>query len=874
MEKVLESIEKAALTLVSLDETDIPELGMLHDLFMQVQSRVNKIENLPESIPEVIGSVSTNLAGWIEKIILQEINDTHEIITSINQAVDVLQNYVQNISDGNQPGLVHFPEILQIPLTDNISAPSISSNSEFILPENVDEEIFQEYITAQPDVLESLEESILAMEKENTEDALSVVKGILHSMKGEAGLMGLTTIANACHESENTIEASDKFPAEKLLETKDWMESSFCQISGKTPRTVQPEEETIEESNPSQIPEPVSSEPSTSNESTSDEENSSDDLVIAESDVPLAMDFICEANEHLDSSEANLLIIEENPEDTETINAIFRSFHTIKGVAGFLNLQQIRSLAHVAENLLDLARKGECRLEGPRIDIIFEASDVMQKMIDALKEAIENDQAIAVYPNLSDLIDRIKLCIDGQEPTPRVGEILVENTQVKPSQVREAVKEQKSGQAEGRVGEILVEKQQATSKQVDKALKKQNEPTSQKSNKKVTSDNTVRVTTSRLDAMVDMVGELVIAQSMVSQDLNEYYTSNDRLERNVRHLDKITRDLQDLSMSMRMVPVHGVFQKIARLVRDLSKKTGKLIDLEMSGAETEMDRNVVEAIADPLVHMIRNSIDHGIETPEEREKTPKDATGSIALKAYHMAGNIVIEIADDGRGLDRDKLFDKALNKGIVQEGQELSDQEVYQLIFHPGFSTAEKVTDISGRGVGMDVVRKNIESLRGRIEIDSELGKGTVFKLKLPLTLAVIDGQIVTINQQRFIIPTISIEQSTKPIKGQISTVQGKGEMMMIRGELIPFIRLYELFDVEPMTQNPEEALAVIVGDGSDRCCLMVDTLLGQQQVVIKSLGDFFGAIKGVSGGAIMGDGNISLILDVLGIMKLASEA
>jgi two-component system, chemotaxis family, sensor kinase CheA len=331
--------------------------------------------------------------------------------------------------------------------------------------------------------------------------------------------------------------------------------------------------------------------------------------------------------------------------------------------------------------------------------------------------------------------------------------------------------------------------------------------------------------------------------------------------------------LQDLSMSMRMVPVQGVFQKMARLVRDLSRKAGKEIELNISGAETELDRNVVEAIADPLVHMVRNSIDHGIEPAEDRVKIGKKRVGRIDLKAFHQGGNIVIQIVDDGKGLNREKILQKAVKNGIIKEGLEMSDEEVYKLIFHAGLSTAEKVTDISGRGVGMDVVRKNVESLRGRVDIKSEPGRGSTFSIGLPLTLAVIDGQIVSVGKEKFIIPTISLVQSIRPTPDQLSTVCDRGEMIMVRGDLIPMIRLGKLFGIESQYDNPSEALIVIVADGKEHSCLLVDSLLGQQQVVIKNLGDYLGHIRGISGGAIMGDGNVHLILDVPGLIALANN-
>jgi two-component system chemotaxis sensor kinase CheA len=326
-------------------------------------------------------------------------------------------------------------------------------------------------------------------------------------------------------------------------------------------------------------------------------------------------------------------------------------------------------------------------------------------------------------------------------------------------------------------------------------------------------------------------------------------------------------------MAMRMVPVQGVFQKMSRLARDLMRKAEKQVDFATSGEETELDRTVVDKIADPLVHMVRNAIDHGIEGPDDRARAGKSPTGRVELRAFHQAGNIVIELEDDGKGLDKDRIIRKAVDQGLIEPGQELSDEEAFKLVFHPGLSTAEKITSISGRGVGMDVVKKNIESLRGRIDISSTKGKGTTFTIRLPLTLAVIDGQVVRIGDARFIIPINAIVRSLRPTREQISTVQGRGEMVLERGELIPMVRLYRLLGVVPSTENATEALIVVVEEDGRKCCLMVDDLLAQQQVVIKSLGEALGRVRGVSGGAIMGDGKVTLILDIPGLVELAEE-
>jgi two-component system, chemotaxis family, sensor kinase CheA len=553
------------------------------------------------------------------------------------------------------------------------------------------------------------------------------------------------------------------------------------------------------------------------------------EVAINPDDASLAMEFIGEATGHLESAEANLLKLEES-NDPETINAIFRSFHTIKGVAGFLNLKQIGALSHAAENLLDLARKGKVEIVGGNVDLVLESIDQLKTLLGALEEAVKNQQPVAVQTKLPGLIAHLNEAASGKKSAP-VAEAAQEIAPVS----LESAEPAKSG------------------------------------TRVIPNETTVKVATDRLDSLINTVGELVIAQSMVSQDVLALGSGEQRVKRNASHLSKITRELQDLSMSMRMVPIQGVFQKMARLSRDVGRKAGKEIDFQVVGGETELDRNVVEAISDPLVHMVRNSIDHGVEPPEQRVALGKPRAGRVELKAFHEAGNIVIRITDDGRGLNKKRLVDKATAAGIITPGQELAEQEIFKLIFHAGLSTAEKLTDISGRGVGMDVVRKNVEALRGRIDITSVEGKGTTLVIRLPLTLAVIDGLVVRVGSQRYIIPILTVEQSIRPTAEQISTLQNRGEMCMIRGSVLPLFRLYKLFNVTPTNTDPAHALVVIVQDNDRRCCLMVDELVGQQQVVIKSLADSLGTIKGISGGAILGDGSISLILDVPGLIESA---
>jgi two-component system chemotaxis sensor kinase CheA len=599
-----------------------------------------------------------------------------------------------------------------------------------------------------------------------------------------------------------------------------------------------------------------------------------DESPISSDDVTLVREFITEASEHIASAEAAVLRLESAEDssaaDPEAVNGIFRGFHTVKGVAGFLNLRQIGALAHAAENLLDRARKGDLELDRAGIDLVLESIDLLRALVQSLKDAV--DQGVAPRKDLvlPGLVARLNAFASGAHRPAPVAAPAAPAMVAGPEERASASREDQRA-AEIAPAEPIVQARPAA--QGPPAHPTAPVATGGAVSKPQAADATVKISTERLDSLINMVGELVIAQSMVAQDMKTIAGGNQRLSRNMGHLSKIARELQELSMSMRMVPILGVFQKMSRLVRDLSSKFGKQLELELAGGDTELDRNVVEAISDPLVHMVRNAADHGIEPPADREKAGKTRTGHIHLRAFHQAGNIVIEITDDGRGINKKRVRQKAIDAGIVRPDQDLSEQETLALIFHAGLSTAEKVTDVSGRGVGMDVVKKNVEALRGRIDIASAEGSGSTFTIRLPLTLAVIDGLIIRVGRQRYVVPILSVERSLRPKPAQLSTVQGRGEMCMVRDTLLPLYRLHRMFDVPGATQDPTEALVVVVQDDRRRCCLLVDELLGQQQVVIKSLGQGVGQVRGVSGGAILGDGNVSLILDVPGLVSLSGD-
>jgi two-component system, chemotaxis family, sensor kinase CheA len=600
-------------------------------------------------------------------------------------------------------------------------------------------------------------------------------------------------------------------------------------------------------------------------------------------DRSLLKDFVSEAMEHLQSIELNIINLEQSPDNKECINSIFRPFHTIKGVSGFLNLKEINRFSHAVESLLDQARNSKIRIHQGMIDFILEAVDLLKNMIQDLKAQLDSGTSGSSHFDLEPYLKQIALLEKGggESPDPGIispiepeikvpflGEILSAKGIVSKEEVSAALKEQIASKGELKLGEILVSENKAKPRQVVEALREQKQISAQQS------DETVKVDTKKLDNLVDMVGELVIAESLVHQNPVLSSLQDQKLARDFSQLKRITAELQKISMSLRMVPVRQTFQKMIRLVRDLGKKSDKLVELVMSGEETEIDRNMVDSFYEPLVHMVRNAIDHGIEPPAKRRETGKPKMGKISLKAYQKGGNVIIEIEDDGQGLNREKILKRATEKGLVSADQSLTDHEIHNLIFLPGFSTAEKVTDVSGRGVGMDVVKRAIEKLKGKVEIFSTEGKGSRFLIRAPLTLAIMDGIVVRIGEERYIIPTVFVKETLRPSRGDIQTVQQKGEVVQVRKSLLPLVRLYNLLHVEPQKRDPSDALVIVAENEGFQRCLMVDDLLGKQEVVVKNLGERFKNVKGVAGATIMGDGRVGLIMDIHGIFQIDQMA
>lgn len=420
-------------------------------------------------------------------------------------------------------------------------------------------------------------------------------------------------------------------------------------------------------------------------------------------------------------------------------------------------------------------------------------------------------------------------------------------------------------------GELTAASKNVSSGQSTSAEKSQSDK-DESSKTKSTEQTSIRVGIDKVDSLINMVGELVITQSMLGQ-LGKDFEMNrvERLVDGLAQLERNTRELQESVMRIRMMPISFAFNRFPRLIHDLNKQLSKKINLKIVGETTELDKTVLEKIVDPLVHLVRNSVDHGIESPEERIAKGKPDTGEVSLNAYHKGGNIVIEVGDDGAGLNKDRIRKKAVDKGLLAEEDTLSDEQLYDLIFEPGFSTATEVSDVSGRGVGMDVVRRNIRELHGAIEVSSTQNQGSVFTIRLPLTLAIMDGQLIRVGQETYIIPLVSIIESLQIKKEQINAIAEKAELYKLRDDYIEIVRLYKSFDVEPDNKVLESGLLVVVEAEGRKVGLLVDELLDQQQVVIKSLETNFKKVEGMSGATILGDGTVAMILDIQGIITLA---
>jgi two-component system chemotaxis sensor kinase CheA len=795
---------------------------------------------LDESVPEALLLQVTRCCKLAEHIALNE-TDFEKGINKLSQNINRLLLFVEK-TEQDKIKTATPPEVADI----NTEVPS----------DPICEDIVQyriKFASAQKSTLDDFESSVLAFEKGDTH-AIAKAKRILHTWKGEFGVLELPQYSSLLHQVEQFLEEG-LIGADQLFYFKDFLTNQLPLIAS------------------GDIPDKLSIDVKKLFPSLTERRNK--DAVkpfvpaiqpripqFKDIDNSLLSDFIIESRDHIHTAESLLLELESDSGNPENINSIFRCCHTIKGVAGFINLHDLCDFAHTMESLLDNSRKGDLKLTSMHIDLLLISMDCLKESIMIIEECML-DKPYRLPDAYEQTINALKYTIQnkGQLPDSCYN---VQNTSGSSLQIQKTVLD--TTLAEASDASLSIDAND-DSLVIPVSLE---QPVQVVHSKASNLEETIRVPIQRLDQLIDAIGEAVIAQSMISADQTIRESNNQNLHTKIAQTTMIMRQIQELSMSLRMVSLKSTFQKMARLVRDLSKKSSKEVHFITDGEDTELDKSVVENIGDPLIHMIRNSVDHGLETSEERIAKGKPSAGTINLRAYHKAGNVYIEIRDDGKGLDKELIFNKAVSKGLCKSEDKLTDSEIYHFIFLPGFSTAKVVTDLSGRGVGMDVVKRNIEALRGSVDIFTEKDKGTTFTIRLPLTLAIIDGMIVRVDTSNYIVPTLSIIETLAATSDHVIHVLDKGNVIKVRDNLIPLVYLSDIFNNVKAELNGITKIALIVEDMMGRrSALIVDEIIGQQQVVIKNLGSGLGDISGISGGAIMSDGTVSLIIDVGGILK-----
>ncbi len=766
-------------------------------------------------------------------------------------------------------------------------------------------------------------------------EVINTVFRLFHSLKGGAGFLDLNTVNGVTHVAETLLDHIRKGRAklhadhiDLLTRTCDFIRVVLDQIEeqlhdrgfdNEADDIIKQLNATIEALGQEAPVESIKlDEPEENSAASAADSSGSPSQAEAEEDAfkltitpEMVEAFVSEAQELLETGEEALLALENEPGNQDTVDTAFRAFHSFKGNAAFLGYTDLVKLGHYSETVLDFIRTNELEPADRILTMLLELLDMFRTTLDNINEGkpatihaapgLINYMKMLVHdlnPDLSfEEVDQAQKPAAPPAPAPEpepeqaeasapaskeepaakepdvqpLEEKKAPETEKEPAAKQEAAKSAETEKQVSKAGSIKdVQDELAKLKPKQDAAASVKRPTMNQQQ-----HQTVRVDVEKLDQLLDLVGELVITEAMVAQspDIQALDLPLEQFEKSARQLEKITRDLQDISTSMRMIPLSGVFRRMLRLVRDLSKKSGKLVSLDIIGEETEVDKTVIEQIADPLVHVIRNSIDHGLEVPEERVKAGKPEKGTVTLEAKYVGGEVWIQIRDDGRGLNRERILQRAQERGLIpDDGSDMRDEEVWPLIFQPGFSTAEKVTDISGRGVGMDVVRRNIESIRGKVDVQSQAGKGSTVTLRIPLTLAIIDGMIVRVGQAKYTIPLVTIKESLQPRLKDVTYTPDGTEIVKIRNELLPVIRLGPLFGIMADSEELEAGILIVVENNDDRVCLLVDEMIGQQQIVIKGLSDYIMRLtnlNNISGCTILGDGVISLIIDIEGLIR-----
>ena len=571
--------------------------------------------------------------------------------------------------------------------------------------------------------------------------------------------------------------------------------------------------------------------------------------------------FFDEAREHIESIEEMAMALEAGRGDPELLNSIFRAAHSIKGGSGTFGFTQLAEATHEMETLFDALRKGRGTADATTVRLLLDSCDAFKAHLERLKAGDRGEDAA---------IEAARARLAGYRGEAAIPAAPVEAAQEESFFAAPAPAPEPK--RSGAYGLFESTPEPAAAPAADKFGLFEPMPGSTNAGEAARAraeQSSIRVSVEKIDRIVNLVGELVIAQAMMQQSVGSLRDEHDEnLTHNLATLDRNARDLQQAVMSLRMMPMEFVFSRFPRLVYDVSTRLGKKVQLRTQGHETELDKELIELLVDPLTHVVRNAIDHGIESPEERRRAGKPEQGTVGMRATHRGGSVIIEVTDDGRGLDRDRILAKARELGMPSD-ESMTDEQVWGIIFEAGFSTAKEVTDVSGRGVGMDVVRRNITSLGGNVFISSDKGEGTTITIQLPLTLAVLDGMIVSVAEEQYIVPIEFVAEAFKPGANDIRTIVNQPSLVAVRGEQLPIVRLEDVVRLPDPGRDRPQPLCLVVEVDNRRAALLVDSLIGQQQLVVKSLDSNLHSVPGVAGATILGDGRVALILDVSSVTR-----
>ncbi|MEJ5244708.1 MAG: chemotaxis protein CheA [Bacteroidota bacterium] len=772
--------------------------------------------------------------------------------------------------------------------------------------DNETREMIMQFVSESLDSLDTNEPLVENLRLEDNSEYVNSIFRVFHTLKGLSGFFEMFVINRVTHEAETLLDImrkQNKAQSEDIISiiysVFDFLRELLNRVSENlTDKDAEAEAEDMiiiirDAINRVQNPE-LSEEDfffAEDTDTTSSEENAqppsisggNEEMMCEAQDVTQSDDgleslvsnelmdqYLSSAYELIDTAENNLLILENDPNNFDLIANTFRVIHSLKGNSGFMGLSEIEEISMEMESILDSIRNKDLQIDTTIVNILLSNIETIRNRLSALSPEGSKSKAFQETIAETNAATQTNLQIEDAHSESDINqaegiELAEEEITVDANIHKETLPQ--TPKSEPKKEEAKPVKQVAA-KQEDVNANKTTPPASM-------AKKDIRVETSKIDKLFDLVGELITIETMVtnSPDLQGLELPNFLKSANM--LNKITRELQEVAMSVRMMPLENLFNKMKRLVRDVSLKMNKKVNLEISGQETEMDKNVIDEVADPLVHILRNAIDHGIEPPEVRIKKGKPEVGSISLKARYEGNEILIIVKDDGAGINRDKILKKAEDRGIISGNTDkMTDKEVFQLIFEPGFSTAEQVTDISGRGVGMDVVRKNIEKLHGSVDIESKEGFGSTFTLRIPLTLAIMDAMLIRVGQSRYALPLLAVTESFRVNRHMISKTMDGLEVCKLRDDVLPVIRLHELFNIVPDSYDLEKGIMIIIESREKQVALFADEIIGQQQAVIKGLSDYIGKVSGITGCMILGDGGIGLIIDIESLIELSEKA